>query len=92
MDETNKAPEHKPLSIAESIALPEATKLELLKNAKMGAWYDGWRPYCGMCNTMSRMTQHDYGFQCRGCRNQIGWDLTRLKESPINANEKTAEA
>lgn len=80
-------------SVAQMQALPEHEKLRLLKEAKGGTWYDGWRPYCIKCNTLGRMTQMEYGFKCEGkddwfrrpgCGNMIGWDLKRLKESPLN--------
>ncbi len=57
---------------------------EMLKKAKGGSWYDGWKPYCGKCSTMSRMESKDYGFACRFCRNMIGFDLYRVLESPLN--------
>ncbi len=68
----------------QSAALPEATKLAMLKEAKGGTWYDDWRPYCMTCSTTVRMAQHDYGFRCQGCGNLIGWDCQRLAESPLN--------
>jgi len=67
-----------------SAAYPEETKLILLKKAKGGTWYDNWKPYCGVCSTMIRMEQHDYGFQCVCCHNMIGWNLHRLLDSPLN--------
>ena len=72
------------LTIAESEALPDETKVAMLRQAKPGTWYEGWKPYCCMCNSMARMQQHDYGFRCGNCNNLIGWDLTRLVESPLN--------
>ena len=69
---------------AENEALTDAEKLERLKKAKLGTWYDGWQPYCLMCDTMARMTKMSYGFQCGKCGNMIGWNLTRLAESPLN--------
>lgn len=71
-------------TVAESSALSDEQKLALLKEAKGGTWYDGWRPYCMMCSTMNRMLQHDYGFSCSCCGNMIAWDCTRLAESPFN--------
>ncbi len=67
-----------------SAVIPEHIKLEILKEAKMGSWYDDWKPYCGTCSTMSRMIQHNYGFKCSCCGNMIGWDLNRLHDSPLN--------
>lgn len=70
---------------AENEALSEIEKLKRLKEAKSGTWYDdNWRPYCLMCNTMSRMSRRKYGFRCECCGNMIGWNLTRLKDSPLN--------
>lgn len=31
-----------------------------------------------------RMISTDYGFKCPSCGNMIGFNLTRLKESPLN--------
>lgn len=80
-------------TIAEMEALTEEQKLKTLKEAKGFSWYDGWRPYCLMCATCGRMTPMSYGFKCEGkgdmfqrpgCGNMIGFDLTRLQESPLN--------
>lgn len=38
--------------------------------------YEGWRPYCLVCNTMMRMETRPYGFQCVSCKNKIKHDLT----------------
>ena len=64
-------------------------QLEMLKKAKGGTWYDGWQPYCGVCSIILRMKKKDYGFQCSCCNNMIGFDLTRVIESPLN--KKTAK-
>lgn len=72
------------MSSTESAGLAEDMKLALLKTAKLGTWYDDWRPYCMMCSTMSRMTKHPYGFRCKSCGNMIGWNLMRLSDSPLN--------
>ena len=64
--------------------LSSEQKLETLKLAKGGTWYDGWKPYCLMCSYGGRMDERKFGFQCPKCKNMIGWDLTRLKESPLN--------
>ena len=74
-----------PWTVAESSALSDDVKLAMLKEAKGGTWYDDWQPYCGVCSTMQRMTKHNYGFECQCCKNMIGWDLTRLVESPLNS-------
>lgn len=37
-------------TLKQNIDLPEKEKLRRLKEAKGGTWYDGWRPYCMMCN------------------------------------------
>lgn len=76
--------EYKHITSKESAAINEDVKLSMLKDAKMGSWYDNWKPYCCTCNTMHRMIQHDYGFKCTECDNMIGWDLCRLIDSPLN--------
>lgn len=65
-------------------ALSDQQKLEMLKEAKGGTWYDDWHPYCMTCSYGGRMKKRDYGFQCPQCKNMIGWDCTRLQESPLN--------
>lgn len=74
----------------ESAALPREQQIATLKEAKGGTWHDDWAPYCMVCTSMARMTERDYGFECRCCRNQIGWDLCRLTDSPLN-DAKPAE-
>ena len=69
---------------AESAAIPREQQIATLKEAKGGTWHDDWAPYCMVCTSMARMTERDYGFECRCCRNQIGWDLCRLTDSPLN--------
>lgn len=64
--------------------LPQDEKLQRLKDAKGGTWYDGWSPYCLNCSTVNRMEAKDYGFCCRNCNNMIGFNLQRLVESPTN--------
>lgn len=79
-------------TIAENEALSPEEKVAQLKVAKGGTWYDGWRPYCmafpssKQC-TSPRMKQEKYGFRCPDCGNMIGWDCTRLEESPLNNPE-----
>lgn len=51
-------------------------------------WKDGWRPYCMMCNRSDRMVSEPYGFKCPQCGNMIGFNLKRLKESPLNNASK----
>ena len=48
----------------------------------------GWRPYCMMCNRSDRMVSEPYGFKCPQCGNMIGFNLKRLKESPLNNASK----
>lgn len=67
-----------------NIGLSKADRLIILKEAKETTWYDNWKPYCLVCDCYDRMEQHEYGFECLSCRNMIGWDLTRLVESPLN--------
>jgi hypothetical protein len=71
-------------TVAQMEALSSNEKLVMLKEAKSGTWYDGWKPYCMMCSTMQRMAEKNYGFECTKCKNMIGFDLTRLAESPLN--------
>ena len=69
----------------ENINLSEEEKLKRVKVAKGGSWYsDAWTPYCLTCSKMPRMNKRNYGFECPYCNNMIGWNLTRLKESPLN--------
>jgi len=82
-------------TIADNEVLTEAAKMATLKNAKLGAWYDGWRPYCFAeissgqyaCSN-PRMRQTSYGFHCPECGNMIGWNLVRLAESPLNMHRQ----
>lgn len=46
------------------------------------------RPYCMMCNRSDRMVSEPYGFRCPQCGNMIGFNLKRLKESPLNNASK----
>ena len=78
------------LTRAESAATPREQQIATLKEAKGGTWHDDWAPYCMVCTSMARMGERDYGFECRCCRNQIGWDLCRLTDSPLN-DAKPAE-
>jgi len=71
-------------TVAENEAMSDEEKLAATKAAKMGSWYDGWRPYCLKCNTFARMSSMSYGFKCLSCGNMIGFDCTRLQESPLN--------
>ncbi len=71
-------------TIQDNINLTAEEKLCQLKEAKGCTWYDGWKPYCLMCNYSGRMDSREYGFQCPKCKNMVGFDLTRLKESPLN--------
>jgi hypothetical protein len=76
------------LSIKDNASLTDEEKLSRLKKAKSGSWYDGWQPYCMTCNTFHRMNKKEHGFECSCCGNLIGWDLTRLQESPLNDENK----
>lgn len=71
-------------TIKDNIQLTKEERLQTLKLAKGGTWYDNWKPYCLTCSTMNRMEQKEFGFKCNTCGNLIGWDLTRLLESPLN--------
>ncbi len=70
-------------------ALSPEQQLEMTKEAKGGSWDPKWRPYCTQeqvpCSSgRLRMDRMNFGFRCRICGNIIGFDLTRLKESPLN--------
>lgn len=71
-------------SIDDNIKLSQSERLDILKLAKGGSWYDGWKPYCMMCSYNGRMETENYGFKCPKCKNMIGFDLKRVKESPLN--------
>lgn len=71
-------------TIKENENLSEEEKLDRLKNAKCGDLFDGWTPYCMMCDSSPRMISMNYGFVCTDCGNMIGFNLTRLVESPLN--------
>lgn len=71
-------------TVGENRALSTEEKLARLQSAKGSGWYAGWKPYCLMCSTVNRMEAKDYGFQCNTCKNMIGFNLTRLQESPHN--------
>lgn len=75
-------------TVADMERLSERQKLNMLKEAKPGTWYDGWKPYCLQCDTHRRMEAQPYGFRCPMCKNMIGFDLRRLKESPLNRDEQ----
>jgi hypothetical protein len=71
----------------EFINLSEEEKLSIVKAAKGGSWYYGWKPYCMIPTCKSglvRMAPTAYGFRCSSCGNMIGFDLKRLAESPLN--------
>lgn len=74
-------------TMQDNLSLSEEEKLRRVKEAKGGTWDDGWRPYCLMCDFGGRMDQYPYGFRCPKCGNLIGWNLTRLQESPLNSQE-----
>lgn len=71
-------------TVAENEALSDEEKLLRLKEAKGGTWRDDWKPYCMKCSYSERMDKKTYGFRCPQCGNKIGWNLKRLKESPLN--------
>lgn len=75
-------------TIQENIKLSQEEKLRRLKEAKDGTWYDGWKPFCMMCSYNDRMISTDYGFRCPSCGNMIGFNLTRLQESPLNKRNR----
>jgi hypothetical protein len=67
-----------------NLTLSAREKLARVKKAKGGKWYEGWAPYCLNCSCTDKMSERSYGFQCLACKNMIGWNLTRLEESPLN--------
>lgn len=74
-------------TVAIQSAIDAKTALSMVKEAKMGTWYDdNWTPYClaDGCSRMPRMVRKEYGFQCGDCKNMIGHDCRRLQESPLN--------
>ena len=71
-------------TIEENETLGPQERLEILMDAKGGTWYNGWKPFCLNCSCSQRMEQTSFGFKCPKCKNLIGWDLTRLQESPLN--------
>lgn len=76
-------------TIADNIAIPIEKRLDLIKKAKGGSWYDGWTPYCTQVNKpcpsrLRRMEPTDYGYCCKYCGDMIGFDLKRVQESPLN--------
>lgn len=75
-------------TIEDNEALTETKKLETLKLAKGGSWYNDWKPYCLNCSCSLRMEQKTFGFKCFSCKNIIGWDLMRIHESPLNFSKK----
>lgn len=75
-------------TVSDNTQLNHEERLKRLKLAKGGTWEDGWVPYCVTesipCSNRYRMLKMDYGFRCPGCGNMVGWDLRRLRESPLN--------
>lgn len=83
-------------TIAYNLSLSEDEKLRQLKEGNLGTWYDGWRPYCTQsqvpCKSgLHRMDRMPYGFRCAFCGNMIGFNLHRLKESPLNTQPMKEE-
>ena len=68
-----------PLTEAEATALTVKQRREVLFAAS--GKNTGWAPYCLVCDSANRMEKREYGFQCTGCGNKIGWNLLRLKQS-----------
>lgn len=71
-------------TVQENLNLSPEEKIARLKTAKLGTWYNNWKPYCMSCSFNGRMNSTDYGFCCPSCGNMIGFNLTRLQESPLN--------
>lgn len=75
--------------------LTEEQKVEMTKFAKGPTWDPTWRPYCVQkqvpCKSgLLRMDRMNFGFRCRVCGNIIGFDLKRLRESPLNEKDYKA--
>lgn len=81
MEENNKLAME---TIQDNVTLSEEEKLRRVKEAKGETWYEDWKPYCMMCSYNGRMEKQNYGFRCPSCGNMIGFNLTRLQESPLN--------
>lgn len=69
--------------------MTDEQKQDILKVAKGGLWYEGWRPYCTQTVTpcdsrLTRMSLTSFGFRCNHCGNEVGFDLIRVNESPLN--------
>lgn len=68
-------------------ALNSRERVEAIEKENPHVDGNSWQPYCCVENCSSglaRMVKRDYGFECRYCLNQIGWNMYRLKESPLN--------
>jgi predicted RNA-binding Zn-ribbon protein involved in translation (DUF1610 family) len=61
------------------VTMSQGDKEEMLKKAKAGSYYNGWRPYCLKCDFGGRMEERNYGFQCPKCGNTIGWNLHYIR-------------
>lgn len=61
-----------------------------IEERKLFLQYEGWNPYCLMCNYPGRMRPQPYGWQCPQCKNMIGHHRQRLQESPLNEPGYTA--
>lgn len=71
-------------TVKENEQLSIEEKMRRVKEAKGGTWYNNWKPYCCACSYSDKMIPMPYGFRCPECGNMIGWNLTRLQESPLN--------
>lgn len=74
---------------AYNIGLLESERLSILKKAKGGSWYDGWRPYHIIWKSEKesgcsspRMLPTEYGFICPDCGkgSEIGFNLEPITD------------
>ena len=70
-------------TVAEMVEMPVEERKKFLQ-------YEGWNPYCLMCNYSGRMRPEPYGWRCPQCKNMIGHHHERLQESPLNQPGYTA--
>ena len=45
--------------------------------------YDGWKPYCLVCETMERMRETRFGYRCVSCYNEITPDMKHYNPEPV---------
>ncbi|MDP1800840.1 MAG: hypothetical protein Q8L81_05780 [Bacteroidota bacterium] len=75
----------KTIEFYKNLSVTERQKM--LKIASGKKLDEDWLPLCLNCTHNVRMEIEDFGFICPHCKNLIGWDLLRIKESPLNKNQ-----